>query len=72
MKLLTNWKHLLRKAWSIRLMLIAGVLTGLEAILPLWVDSMPRGAFSVSSMAVITLAMIARVVAQSGLDKDEK
>jgi hypothetical protein len=72
MKLLPDWRSLLKRAWSIRLMAIAGLLTGLEAIIPLWVDSMPRHTFSILSMAVITLAMIARLVAQESLDNGTK
>jgi hypothetical protein len=71
MKLLPDWKNLLKRAWSIRLMAIAGLLTGLEAIIPLWVDSMPRHTFSMLSMAVITLAMVARLLAQQDIDADE-
>ena len=72
MKLLRNWKNVLKRAWSVRLIALAGVLTGLESIIPMWVDSIPRPVFSMLSVAVITLAMVARLIAQEGLDKDEK
>ena len=72
MRLLSNWKRIVRRAWSVRLIAIAGVLTGLESIIPMWVDSIPRPVFSMLLLAVITLAMVARFVAQEGLDKDEK
>ena len=72
MHLHKDWKNLLKRAWSVRLMALAGLLTGLEAILPLWVDSIPRSTFSIASVVVITLAMVARLVAQSNLDNNEK
>jgi hypothetical protein len=65
-----DWKRVLRKAWSIRLMVLAGVLTGCETILPLYADSLPRGLFAVLSMAVIVLAMIARLVVQKEMRDD--
>lgn len=68
MMLAPNWKRILKKAWSIRLMLLAGVLTGCEAILPLFVDVLPRGIFAVLSMVAITGGLVARVVAQKGMN----
>lgn len=70
MSVVPDWKRVLKKAWSIRLMLLAGILTGCETILPLYADSLPRGLFAVLSMAVIVLAMMARLVAQKGMHDD--
>jgi hypothetical protein len=64
MKLYHNWKTILKKAWSIRLMVLAGLLTGCEAILPLYQEAIPRGVFSVLSMVAITGGLISRIVAQ--------
>lgn len=41
MQLVPDWRHVLRKAWSVRLILLAGVLTGIEAVLPLLGDTFP-------------------------------
>lgn len=59
-----EWKKILRKAWSIRLAALAGLLTGCETILPMFVDVLPRGLFSGLSIFVVMGAMIARVVVQ--------
>lgn len=67
MMLVTNWKRIIKKAWSIRLMLLAGLLTGCEAVLPLYQDAIPRGTFAVLSMLAITGGLIARIVAQRNL-----
>jgi hypothetical protein len=64
MKLYDNWREILRKAWSIRLMLLAGLLTGCEVILPLFTDTMPRNVFAVLSMLAVSGAFVARIVAQ--------
>lgn len=71
MKLDSQWRRILKKAWSIRLMLLAGLLSGVEAILPLFSEAIPRGIFSVASILVISGAFIARLVAQKEVD-DEK
>ena len=64
MKLYDNWKEILRKAWSIRFMLIAGVLSGIEVVLPLFHDSIPKNIFAALSLVFVTLAFVSRLVAQ--------
>lgn len=64
MKLVADWRHILRKAWSVRLMILAGLLSGLEVILPLFVDALPRNLFAGLSMLTISGAFMARIVAQ--------
>jgi hypothetical protein len=62
--LLPDWKRILKKAWSIRLNILAGILSSFEVILPVFVDSFPRGMFAGLSIVVITGSTIARVIAQ--------
>jgi hypothetical protein len=64
MKLYSNWKEILVKAWSIRLMLMAGVLSGIEVVLPLFHDSIPKNIFAALSLVFVTLAFVSRLVAQ--------
>ena len=64
MKLYDYWKDILRRAWSIRLMLLAGLLSGCEVILPLFIDAMPRNAFAILSLLAVSGAFVARLVAQ--------
>lgn len=71
-KLLKNYKNVLRKAWSIRLMLIAGVLSSVEFILPYYADSIPRGWFSIISSLVVLSAFVARITAQRDLPDEEE
>lgn len=66
MKLLPDWKQILRKAWSIRLIVVAGLLSGLEVALPFLSEAMPRGLFAGLSMVVVGGAFISRIVAQNG------
>jgi hypothetical protein len=71
-QLLPDWRDILRRAWSIRLMLLAGLLSGCEAILPLFSDSfpMPRWASSALVAVVIAAAFITRLLAQRQEDED--
>lgn len=67
MKLLPDWRRVVRKAWSVRLMLLAGLLTGCEAVInmvgadvlpgPQWV----RGLLV---LVVIGAAFVSRLMAQ--------
>lgn len=66
MRLLDDWKDVLRRAWSIRLMLVAGLLSGAEIALPLLegVLPVPRGAFAALSGIATAAAFVARLMAQ--------
>ena len=64
MQLGSQWKNVVRKAWSIRFMLLAGLLSGVEVVLPLFVDSFPRGLFAALSAFFTGAAFVARIVVQ--------
>jgi hypothetical protein len=64
MKLYSNWKEILVKAWSIRFMLMAGILSGIEMILPLFADQFPRHVFASLSFLFVSTAFVSRLVAQ--------
>jgi hypothetical protein len=63
-----NWRTILRRAWSIRLILLAGLLTGIEAVLPFIApDALPPGVLPALTLVVIASAFVARLIAQKGL-----
>lgn len=64
MKLDEDWKHIVKKAWSIRLGVIAAGFSGAEVVVPLFADVLPRGTFAVLSFVAVAGAVIARIVAQ--------
>lgn len=68
MRLLPDWRRVMRRAWSVRLMVLAGLLSGVEVALPFYADDVPRGAFAAVSMLVVTAAFVARLVAQRDAD----
>ena len=70
--LLPEWKRILRKAWSVRLAIIAAALGGVEMALPLFSDAVPRHVFMSLSILTTVGAALARIVAQPkslGTDK---
>jgi hypothetical protein len=64
MKLIEDWRTVLRRAWSIRLVLLAALLGGIEVVLPLFSDAAPRHVFALLSIVVSLGAAVARVMAQ--------
>lgn len=68
MHLHANWRAIMRRAWSIRLILLAGLLSGAEAALA-FADLLPwpPGAAAAVSAAVSMAAFVARIVAQENL-----
>ena len=68
MKLYANWRDILRRAWSVRLMLLAFAMTAAEVMLPFFADELPRGLFAGLSGLAVGGAFVARLVAQRDLD----
>ena len=66
MKLLSNWRAVLRHAWSVRLMILAALFSGAEIAWPFLEGfvPVPRATFGVISGLLTMAALIARFVAQ--------
>jgi len=67
MRLYDNWKEIVRRSWSLRFIILAGVLSGLEMILPFYSDEIPRNLFAVLSFVAVSAAFVARLVAQKDI-----
>jgi len=65
-----NWRGILRRAWSVRLMVVAAFLSGLEVALTLWVPDWSAGRLAALSGLVSASALIARISAQSNMKGD--
>lgn len=70
MGLVGNWRHVLRRAWSVRLMLMAAGLSGVEAVLPLWGGVLAPRVFAAATFLVTMAAFAARLIAQEDLRHD--
>jgi hypothetical protein len=73
MTLLSNWRAVLTKAWSVRLMVLAGLLSGAEVAMPYFEGSisLPTGVFAALSGFVTAAALLARIVAQNGVSNEQ-
>lgn len=74
MKLVSNWRAVLRHAWSVRLNIIAAVLSGLEIAIMLMDGYLPipQGLFASLAFVTSVAANISRFVAQRTIPpKDE-
>lgn len=72
MRLKGNWKEIVAKAWSIRLIVLASVLTGFEVCLPYIPVSIPAGVFAISSLVISVAATAARLMVQKDIYSDSK
>jgi len=62
-----NWRTILRKAWSVKFMVLAALLTGCEAVITVtgveWIPLPAAGRLALL-FVVIAAAFVARLVAQ--------
>ena len=68
--LIPNWRKVAKKPWSVRLMIVASVLTGCEAILPLVGATVERGTFALVTFFVVMGALLSRFLVQQELHDD--
>ena len=64
MRLIEDWRHVLKHAWSIRFIVLAALLSGVELVLPMISDVVSRGVFAALTLVVSVAAAIARLVTQ--------
>ncbi len=69
MRLATNWRAVLRYAWSVRLLAAAAVFSGAEVALPIIERAIdiPPGIFAGLSAITVGAAFVARLVAQQSV-----
>jgi hypothetical protein len=67
--LLPDWKDIVRRAWSVRLMLLAFVATLAEALWPVFAPEFEFRFAGVVSAVLIAAALVDRLMAQQGGDK---
>lgn len=67
MKLIYNWRRVLRCAWSMRFIALAAALSAAEVAIAVFIDNppIPRGVFAAIAGLVTLAAAVARVLAQN-------
>ena len=71
MNLVPHWRRVLKRAWSIRLMILAALLSGVEVALSFsdvreWLE-LPPGIFAALAGLVSSAALVARLIVQNGV-----
>lgn len=70
MKLNENWRRILGKSWSLRLVALIGALQVIDAVLPLLVGAtLPPGALKALSILAAIGAAAARIMAQPDIER---
>lgn len=67
MTLHDNWRNVVRKAWSVRFMVLAFLLTMAEVMLPFFSDAVPPRTFALLSGLAVAGAFVSRLIAQKDL-----
>jgi hypothetical protein len=67
MRLTANWRAVLRHAWSVRFIVLAAILSGVEAALPFLDLPVSPGFFALLTLFATGAAFVARLVAQRPL-----
>lgn len=66
-RLLNDWRKIVRRAWSIRFSLLAAILSAAEMVVPLFGDALPRGLFVLLAFVASIGATISRLMVQKGM-----
>ena len=67
MTLKDDWRDVVRKAWSVKFMVLAFLLTMAEVMLPFFSDAVPPKLFAVLSGLAVAGAFVSRLVAQKDM-----
>lgn len=71
LRLVDNWKTIVRRAWSVHLVIIAAALSGAEVGLAFFgPGAVPAGIFAAGSGLVTAAAFVARLFAQQSISGD--
>ena len=68
MQLASDWKQILRSAWSVRLLALAALLSVAEVVIPVYYGCSPSPWLAVGSLLVTLSALFARILAQKELN----
>ena len=69
MKLIDEWKLILKNAWSVRLAILSGLFSAIEVVLPMFSIDIPRGVFAGLSGITGIAAAVSRFLVQKSLTK---
>lgn len=71
MKLVYDWRLLVKKAWSLRLIALSALFIGIDTALPFFAPDRPSIVFAVLAGACSIGAFVARLMPQKGITDDD-
>lgn len=71
-RLRSDWRVILRKAWSVRLMLLSAALNGLAAVWFVLSDNVPEWLFLVGGVLLPVAALVASLIDQPKMRHDDE
>lgn len=69
-RLIPRWRRFLRYAWSVRLIILAGVLAGAQAVLPFLTELIPPRILAVMTFVIVMGALVSQFIVQQKLSGD--
>ena len=70
MTLHRDFKKILKRAWSVRFLFLAGIFSTAEVVLPMFSEEIPRGIFVALTGLAITGSLVARITTQKEFGDD--
>lgn len=68
MMLIQDWRHVIKKAWSVKCSILSALFGGAEVAVQLWQPAwIPNGVFAGVAVLVTMLSIVFRVLAQQEL-----
>lgn len=67
MQIKHDWRDVVRRAWSVKFMALAFVLTMAEVMLPFFSDAVPPKLFAALSGLAVAGAFVSRLIAQKDM-----
>ena len=70
-RLIPKWRLMLRYAWSVRLIFVAGILAGAQAVLPFLTEIIPPRILAVLTFVIVMGALVSQFIVQQKISGDE-
>lgn len=70
-RLIPKWRLMLRYAWSVRLIFVAGLLAGAQAVLPFLTELIPPRILAVLTFVIVMGALVSQFIVQQKISGDE-
>jgi hypothetical protein len=68
----SDWRRILRRAWSIRFGILAALLAAAEVVVPLLATSFPPHVFAVAAAISAIAGVVSRIILQRKLRGDDQ